>query len=304
MKFLTFKGESGPQLGLLLENDRVLNLSAAWSLWPGQGEVYRIPQHVGDLIGLGEAGIRRVEAIRDECPADCIVELSTIEFLAPIPKPAKNIFCVGRNYREHIVEGNLARGRDPNDFPKAVEFFTKAPTTVTGHRQPVKRHAHVTDFLDYEVELGVVIGKRGVDISRADAYNHVFGYTVVNDITARDRQLAHGQWFKGKSLDTTCPIGPYVVHRSAIPDPHKLSISLDVNGETRQKANTSSLLFSVPDVIAELSAGLTLEPGDVIATGTPSGVGLGLKPQKKLNVGDVVKARVEGIGELENRIVE
>ena len=304
MKFLTFKGESGPQLGLLRDGRSVINLSAAWDTRSGVAGSGNVPTHVGELIELGDAGITAVQEIRDNDPARFVIDLDQIEFLAPIPFPRKNVFCVGRNYREHIIEGNLARGRDPNDFPKAVEFFTKAPTTVTGHRQPVKRHAHVTDFLDYEVELGVVIGKRGVDIPVDEAYKYVFGYTVVNDVTARDRQLAHGQWFKGKSLDTTCPIGPYVVHRSSIVDPHKLRISLDVNGEPRQDANTSSLLFTVPDVISELSAGLTLEPGDVIATGTPSGVGLGLNPQKKLNVGDIIRARIEGIGELENRIVE
>ena len=157
-------------------------------------------------------------------------------------------------------------------------------------------------MLDYEVELAIVIGREGRDIAVEQAFDHVFGYTIVNDITARDLQVRHGQWFKGKSLDGTCPIGPVVALRSAIPDPNALEIQLSVNGELRQSSNTSDMLFSVAQIISEVSAGMTLEPGDIIATGTPSGVGLAFNPPRSLNVGDVISARIEHIGELTTTI--
>ncbi|MBP6307974.1 MAG: fumarylacetoacetate hydrolase family protein [Giesbergeria sp.] len=224
--------------------------------------------------------------------------------LAPLPRPGKNVFCVGRNYRLHIIEGNLAAKRDPNDFPKAAEFFSKPWTTVIGPGDSIQRHAKHTRILDYEIELGIVIGKGGVDIARESALEHVFGYTIINDVTARDLQKRHGQWFKGKGLDTTCPMGPWVVHRSAVPDAQALHMELDVNGEVRQNASTQDMLFDVPAIIEQLSAGLTLHPGDVIATGTPSGVGFAMTPPRCLEPGDVIRARIDGLGELVNTVVD
>lgn len=221
--------------------------------------------------------------------------LARIKLLSPIPRPAKHIFCVGRNYAEHAKE----RGAE---VPTVPVFFTKPPTAVIGQEAPVI-HWPVTQNLDYEVELAVVIGKRGRDIPRAQAAEHVFGYTILNDITARDLQKKHTQWFKGKSLDTFAPLGPWIVHRSALPNPHTLRIALRVNGETRQEANTADMIFKIEDLIEVLSAGMTLEPGDIIATGTPSGVAAGFDPPKWLTVGDVVEAEVEGIGILRNPIV-
>lgn len=295
MRLFSFSGTDSPRLGVLRSDGKALDLTQGWV-----GDA--APRTVMDLIALGPAGLERARQVLAAAGEGTFRAFDELAVLAPIPRPGKNIFCVGRNYRAHIVEGNLARGRDPDDFPRAIELFTKPPTTVVGHRAEVLRHAEVTAQLDYEVELGVVIGKAGRNIARGDAMDHVFGYTIVNDITARDLQLAHGQWFKGKALDTTCPIGPCITHKLAIPDPHALVIELDVNGERRQHANTSDLLFKIDEIIAQLSAGLTLEPGDIIATGTPSGVGLGMKPPRFLQSGDVVRARIEGIGELESRI--
>jgi 2-keto-4-pentenoate hydratase/2-oxohepta-3-ene-1,7-dioic acid hydratase in catechol pathway len=218
-----------------------------------------------------------------------------IRFLSPIPRPARNVFCVGRNYAEHAKE----RGAD---VPTVPVFFTKPPTAVTGHDAPVI-HWPLTQNLDYEVELAVVIGRRGRDIPRAEAYEHVFGYTILNDITARDIQKKHTQWFKGKSLDSFAPMGPWIVPRAAVKDPHSLRISLRVNGEIRQAATTADMIFRIDELIEVLSAGMTLEPGDVLATGTPSGVAAGFDPPRWLKVGDVVEAEVEGIGILRNRIV-
>src|SRR5690606_34555956 len=180
--------------------------------------------------------------------------------------------------------------------------FSKPPTAVVGHGAKVRRYAELTDSLDYEVELAIVIGKRGTNIAREDALSHVFGYTIVNDITARNLQQRHGQWLKGKGLDTTCPMGPVVVHRSAIDNANNLDVSLSLNGELRQSDNTSSMIFSVETIIEQLSAGMTLEPGDVIATGTPKGVGFAMTPPSCLAVGDVVSATVQHIGTLTNTI--
>ncbi|GAA5236528.1 fumarylacetoacetate hydrolase family protein [Verticiella sediminum] len=299
MKLLTYLVGDTPRLGLLDEGDIVLDLTSAWRAGDAVGPA---PASVGELIAGGETALRHVEALvpvtralaQPALPAD------EVTWLAPIPRVGRNVFCVGRNYREHIIEGNLARGRDPDDFPKAIEFFTKPPSSVVGHRARVRRHAGVTGQLDYEVELGIVIGKGGADIQREHAMAHVFGYTIVNDVSARDLQSLHGQWFKGKSLDTSCPVGPVIVTRDEIADPGNLDLSMHVNGQLRQQANTSSMLFDVATIVAELSRGMTLEPGDIIATGTPSGVALGMKPPCWLQEGDRMVAEVAGIGRLEN----
>ena len=221
--------------------------------------------------------------------------LRRARLLAPIPRPRKNIMCMGRNYAEHAREGG-------NPPPEVPVFFTKPPTTVIGPGASIIHH-RVTHALDYEVELAVVIGRRGRDIPAAKALDFVFGYTIMIDATARDLQRRHQQWFKGKSLDTFAPLGPWIVHRSAIPDPQNLRLTMRVNGETRQDSSTSKMLFSVAQLIETLSAGMTLEPGDIIATGTPEGVGMGFSPPRWLQVGDGVEAEIAGIGVLRNRIV-
>ncbi|AMG87929.1 fumarylacetoacetate hydrolase family protein [Bordetella bronchiseptica] len=303
MKFLTFSVQEQSRLGMLLDENRVLDLTALLAARPDLGLPGAL-RNVGELIALGEEALARLRepGLLDGVDVGALPTLQAVRVLPPLPM-ARNVFCVGRNYREHIIEGNLARGRPANSFPEAIEFFTKAPTAVIGHGGHVKRHAGLTDSLDYEVELAIVIGRAGADIPREKALDHVFGYTIVNDITARDLQARHGQWFKGKSLDTSCPMGPVVVHRSAIPDANNLAVSLSVNGELRQQDNTSDMIFDVAAVVAQLSAGMTLLPGDVIATGTPKGVGFALTPPRCLQVGDVVSASVEHIGTLTNEIV-
>lgn len=223
------------------------------------------------------------------------VPLARARLLAPIPRPRKNIMCMGRNYAEHARESG-------NAPPEVPVFFTKPPTTVVGPHAPVMRHA-VTEQLDYEVELAAIIGRRGRNIAPDKALDYVFGYTIMNDVTARDLQQKHQQWFKGKSLDTFAPMGPWIVHRSAVPNPQALRLTMRVNGEVRQNSTTANMIFPVAQLIAVLSAGMTLEPGDILATGTPEGVGMGMKPPKWLQVGDVMEAEIEGIGVLRNRVV-
>jgi len=223
-----------------------------------------------------------------------LIPLAKIRLLAPIPRPRKNIFCMGHNYAEHARE----RGNAP---PEAPPFFTKPPTAVIGPEAPIIHH-RATEALDYEVELAVIIGRRGRNIPATEALDYVFGYTIMNDVSARDLQRRHLQWFKGKSLDTFAPLGPWIVHHSAIPNPQALRITLRVNGQTRQDSTTAKMLFPVAHLIESLSTGMTLEPGDILATGTPSGVGMGFTPPKWLHPGDLIEAEIEGIGVLRNRV--
>jgi 2-keto-4-pentenoate hydratase/2-oxohepta-3-ene-1,7-dioic acid hydratase in catechol pathway len=216
-----------------------------------------------------------------------------VRLLAPIPGPARNIFCLGRNYAEHAAERGAAA-------PEHPVYFTKPGTAVVGPGDDVVHHA-ITKELDYEVELAVVIGTGGRDIPRAEALRHVFGYTIVNDVTARDLQKRHQQWFKGKSLDTFCPMGPVLVTADEIADPQALAISLRVNGQLRQSSNTAKMIFPVAQCIEVLSQGMTLLPGDIIATGTPDGVGAA--SGNFLKAGDRIEAEVEQIGILHSKIV-
>jgi 2-keto-4-pentenoate hydratase/2-oxohepta-3-ene-1,7-dioic acid hydratase in catechol pathway len=235
---------------------------------------------------LKREGVNGLTERRLGAPAD------KVRLEAPIPRPARNVFCLGRNYKEHAAE----RGAEAPPHPV---YFTKAPECVVGPGAKVTHHA-VTKELDYEVELTAVIGTAGRDIARAEALKHVFGYTIINDVTARDLQKRHGQWFKGKSLDTFCPMGPVLVTADEIPDPQTLAVAMRINGETRQSSHTSKMIFPVDECIEVLSQGFTILPGDVIATGTPEGVGAALG--KFLKKGDRMEAEVEKIGILANRI--
>ncbi len=220
--------------------------------------------------------------------------VESLQYVSPI-KPNKNIFCIGKNYAAHAREFD-------GTPPENMIVFTKAPTTVIGHGQPIPLHEGVTNELDYEGELAVVIGKKGKAISRDEAEDYIFGYTVLNDITARDLQARHQQFFLGKSLDGTCPIGPWIVTKDEAGDARDLEIETKVNGEVRQHARTSLFLFPIDEIIATLSKGMTLEPGDIIATGTPAGVGKGFKPPRYLKDGDVIEICVESIGTLVNKV--
>ncbi len=302
MRFLTYASRQGPRLGVLV-GELVYDVPGLYRrLFRAQGKTAdgAAPQ---DLQGLIERSsivlVRRLLALARSLPAagrrTLTRPLRDVTLLAPIPRPRKNIFCVGRNYAEHARE----RGVAPPEHPV---WFTKPPTAVIAPFAPVVSHPGTT-ALDYEAELVVVIGRRGRDIARGQALDYVFGYTVMNDVTARDLQHERGQWFKGKSLDSFAPMGPWVVHRSALPDPQHLAVRSRVNGEPRQDASTADMIFSVAVLIADLSRGMTLEPGDLIATGTPGGVGSGFQPPRYLAVGDVAEVEVEGIGTLRNPVV-
>jgi 2-keto-4-pentenoate hydratase/2-oxohepta-3-ene-1,7-dioic acid hydratase in catechol pathway len=227
--------------------------------------------------------------------------LKDVRLHAPIPRPRKNLFCLGLNYVSHMKESSAARGREAK-IPEVPVFFSKTPTTVSGPYDPVLWDKAATEQVDYEAELGVVIGVGGKNIPRASALTHVFGYLVINDVSARDVQLKHMQWFKGKSLDGFCPMGPFVVTADEFGDPQNKRISLKLNGETRQNANTKDMIFPVNVTIEWLSRGMTIEAGDIIATGTPEGVGLGRTPPEYMKDGDVMEAEVEGVGVLRNRL--
>ncbi len=248
------------------------------------------------------AALRRLQERGDDFP-EAWIDASQVQLLAPIPNPVRNVFCVGRNYLDHVREGYAAKGQEAK-LPTVPQFFTKATRAVNSPHGDVRLDPQLTRLLDYEVELAVIIGTGGRDIPSEQAFEHVFGYTVANDFTARDLQRRHEQWFKGKSLDTSCPLGPCIVDRDEIGDPRTLELSLTVNGEPRQHARVAQMIFDIPAIIASLSAGLTLEPGDIIATGTPAGVGFAMNPPQALKGGDLVVSVIDRIGELRNRIVE
>jgi 2-keto-4-pentenoate hydratase/2-oxohepta-3-ene-1,7-dioic acid hydratase in catechol pathway len=262
------------------------------------------PFDATDMVSIIAAGDTALDALRSLIAAPTARSLpqTAVRLLAPIPRPRKNVFCVGWNYLEHFQEGESVR-KTGDDLPKHPVFFSKAVTAVIGPFDPIPFDAHVSTKLDWEVELGVIIGHAGKNIAEADAMDHVFGYTVINDVSARDLQRRHGgQWLKGKSLDGTCPMGPCIVTRDEL-DGRNLRVATRVNGVTKQDSRTIHMYFSLPRLIAELSLGMTLEPGDVLSTGTPQGVGFARTPPEFLTPGDVLETEIEGIGLLRNPVV-
>lgn len=234
------------------------------------------------------------------------IKLADVQVTAPLPKPRRNIFCVGKNYFAHAKEfagsGFDSSAKSGGDIPADPIIFTKVPESVVGPSAAIDMPpAHISTAIDYEAELAVIIGKGGKGITAKDAMAHVWGYTIVNDVTARDWQSRHQQWHMGKSFDTFCPMGPYLVSVDEC-DGTNTMVRCYVNGELRQNASTTDLIFDIPKLIETLSAGITLYPGDVIATGTPVGVGIGFKPPKYLLAGDVVRVEIDGIGALENPV--
>jgi 2-keto-4-pentenoate hydratase/2-oxohepta-3-ene-1,7-dioic acid hydratase in catechol pathway len=264
-----------------------------------------LPASVLEVVQGGAEALRRIAAALEGGGARPL-EAGSYRLLAPIPRPAKNIFCVGKNYVEHAKEfqdSGFDQSSGGQDVPDLPIVFTKAPTSVVGPDAEVVSAHDADGTLDYEGELGVVIGTGGRGITKDDAYDHVFGYTVINDITARQAQNAHKQWFLGKSCDTFCPMGPAIVTADTVADVSELRLTTHVNGELRQDAVVRDLIFDIPTIIATISRAITLEPGDVIATGTPVGVALGFNPPKFLKPGDEVAVEISGIGTLRNRIV-
>jgi 2-keto-4-pentenoate hydratase/2-oxohepta-3-ene-1,7-dioic acid hydratase in catechol pathway len=268
----------------------------------------------GDTIVICQEGAGAERALLNLCGADAQtlsawskneirrIPADSAELLAPIPEPIRDIFCVGKNYYEHAKEFHTS-GFDSSSkdaVPQHAIIFTKATTSVIAPGAAVNSALDKTNSVDYEGELAVVIGRRAFQVTKADAMSFVFGYTIVNDVTSRELQKQHGQWTIGKGIDTFCPMGPWLVTADEIPDVTKLELSTTVNGEVRQQASVSELIFDIPTLIETLSATTTLLPGDIIATGTP--VGVGFSPPKYLQPGDQVTVRISGLGELKNPI--
>lgn len=295
MRLVTFKDRSGIRIGVLSpEGMSLVDLSIAAAQLPR------------DMLGLIEGGTPTMEILtRALANGRARIALDSVRLLAPIPRPARNIICVGKNYHEHAREfhhSGFDAGAIGSEIPEQPIFFSKLPSTVIGPGEPIPAHLDATQSVDYEHELAVVIGKRGRGIPKAQAFEYIFGYTIINDVTSRTLQQRHKQWFLGKSLDGFCPMGPAILTIDAVPDVGVLRLLTRINGEVRQDARVADLIFDIPTLIEILSAVITLEPGDLIATGTPAGVGIGFKPPKYLKKGDVVALTIDAIGELINPV--
>jgi 2-keto-4-pentenoate hydratase/2-oxohepta-3-ene-1,7-dioic acid hydratase in catechol pathway len=295
LKLITFKTQdTAPRTGVMRGDHQAIDLLAAGG---------KPPFDARDMISLIASGPQGLAWIREvAAKTSASIALNSITRLSPIPRPRKNVFCVGWNYLEHFKEGESIRPHVV-DMPSHPTFFSKTPTSVIGPYDDIPYDSKITEKLDWEAELGVIIGTGGKNISQATAMKHVFGYTVINDVSGRDIQRQHGQqWFKGKSLDGTCPMGPWIVTADEVPNPDQLAIACRVNGALKQDSNTSYMYFKLPRIIAELSHGMTLEPGDIISTGTPAGVGHARTPPEFMKPGDVLETEVEGVGVLRNRV--
>ncbi|WP_066054590.1 fumarylacetoacetate hydrolase family protein [Robertmurraya korlensis] len=284
MKLITGKKENKVFVGVLDSTERkVLAVSHTDSMV--------------DCIAKGEEFLQEIHEKIKAASEEDYFQIEEVTLLSPITNPPKNIICVGKNYVDHAIEMG-----SKEDIPEHIMVFSKAPTTIIGPADLIKNHLSITKQLDYEGELAIVIGKKGTNIKIEEALSYCFGYTIVNDVTARDLQEKHKQFFLGKSLDTSCPMGPFLVHKESIGNPNSLQIETRVNGEVRQSSNTKHFIFSVEEIISTISKGMTLEPGDVIATGTPAGVGKGFKPPRFLKPGDQIEITIEGIGTLTNKV--
>ena len=301
MRLVTFRPsiDAAARLGVVLNGD-VIDVQA---LAAARGQA--MPDSMLGLIDLGTSGLAALNKLLEACegvwPAGTAVPQANVQLLAPIPRPRKNIFGIGLNYVEHVAESSRTLDT-AKDLPKQPVIFSKPPTTVIGPGEPIQHNARLTQQLDWEVELAAIIGRRASRVGVADALGCVFGYSVMIDVSARDCRRA-GQWIYSKGMDSYGPFGPCIVTADEIPDPQCLDLWLSVNGVEKQRSNTRHMLFKVDELIADISAGITLEPGDIIATGTPEGVGAGRTPQEWLQPGDVVLAGVEKLGELRHPVV-
>lgn len=301
MRLVTYRAdvESAARLGALA-GDLVIDLARFGSV---KGVPF--PATLLEFIDLGPQAVAIASRLIAECgdifPLGTALPLANVKLLAPIPRPRKNIFGIGLNYTEHVAESAKSLDTAP-DLPRQPVIFSKPPTSVIGPGEPILHDKAITRQLDWEVELAAIIGTTAKGVSRADALRHVFGYTVCIDMSARDCRRA-GQWIYSKGQDSYCPMGPVVVTADEIPDPQTLDLWLTVNGVEKQRSNTAFMLFKVDELVADISKGITLEPGDIIATGTPAGVGAGRTPQEWLWPGDIVVATVEGIGTLRHPVV-
>lgn len=299
MKFVSYRVNQRETYGVYVEKEKTIwNLQALEESVTGERT---LPDTLLEAIASGEEFTERakqwLETADEKEEKAAAVSAEEIEWLAPIPRPSKNIMCVGKNYRDHAIEMG-----GEESIPTDLMVFTKAPTAVIAANEPIPAYEDLTNALDYEGELGVIIGRKGKGISKENALDYIFGYTIINDVTARDLQKRHKQFFIGKSLDGTCPMGPWIVSKDEIQDPHNLNIETKVNGEVRQQSNTKHFIFPIDEIISTLSKGMTLEPGDVIATGTPAGVGQGMNPPGLLKSGDTIEINIEQIGTLSNKV--
>jgi 2-keto-4-pentenoate hydratase/2-oxohepta-3-ene-1,7-dioic acid hydratase in catechol pathway len=301
MKLLTYKTQdTEPRLGFI-HNNQVIDMQDF-----GDISNFPLPNDMLELIDMGFEIIAEITEMIAETPEnffeEIAYEMNEVTVLAPIEKPRKNIIGIGLNYTEHVAES--ARTLDTTGkLPTKPIIFSKPPTTVTATNTEIIKNTKLTSQLDWECELAVIISKKGKYVSKSEALDYVFGYTVINDISARDCRR-EGQWIVSKGQDTFAPMGPILVTKDEIENPHNLNLSLKVNGVEKQNSNTQFMLFNINDLIEDLSTVFTLEAGDIIATGTPAGVGAGRDPQEWLHDGDVVEATVEGIGTIVNTVRE
>lgn len=299
MKFICFKEEYKEKLGVLSQDgDFAIELSSI--------NLSKDFYDMNDLIkNISHSDIEKIKNTLVDNDKTKIITypISRIKLCSPIKRPIHDIICVGVNYKDHLEETKEKFDKESFKEPKNTVYFSKRATETIGTEDTIISHADIDEQLDYEVELAVIIGAKGTNISKDQAENYIFGYTIMNDISARNLQQKHLQWYRGKSLDTFTALGPVIVHKSEIPFPVELNICSRVNGELRQNSNTRCFLADIPSIIAEISRGITLEAGDIIATGTPSGVGLGFNPPRFMKSGDIVECEIEDIGVLRN-IVE
>jgi acylpyruvate hydrolase len=301
MKLVTFRSGKSVSIGAVVGED-VLDLNAAFKAHLGGSfkGAKVVPLDMLGLLDLGTKGLAEAKkAVKATEGSKHLVPLKKVKLLAPIPRPRKNIVCLGLNYAEHVKEGSKA-GAAPN-LPLVPIYFTKPPTAVIGPYDNIV-YPKVTEKLDYEAELAFIIGKNGKNIPEEKVYDYVAGYMAFDDISARDLQSRHQQWFRGKSIDTFAPMGPWIVTKDEVGDPQDLELWCKVNGEERQHTNTSDMIFTIKTIVATLSTGITLEVGDIFATGTPSGVGMA-HPLGLLKPGDVVEVGIEKIGSIKNKVV-
>ncbi|HEQ1859915.1 TPA: fumarylacetoacetate hydrolase family protein [Providencia alcalifaciens] len=301
MRLITYRSDvtAAARLGAIV-NEQVVDLAR---LAEENGQY--LPDNMLDFIDLGPQGVRAgtelLNGYQGQFPAGTAWPVQNVKILAPIPRPRKNIFGIGLNYVEHVAESSRTLDTS-KELPKEPVIFSKPPTTVIGPGDAIEHNSKITQQLDWEVELAVIMGTRAKGVEEKEALNYVFGYSLMIDMSARDCRRA-GQWIYSKGQDTYAPFGPCIVTADEIPDPHSLNLSLKVNGVTKQDSNTRHMLFNVNALIADISKGITLEPGDIIATGTPEGVGAGRSPQEWVWPGDVIEAYVEKIGELRHPVV-
>ena len=300
MKFVTYRvHQDAARLGALYEG-QIVDVARL-----GEALGLDFPDTMLGLIDRGSAGWRALanalENLEDDVALECAFPADNAALLAPIPRPRKNVFGIGLNYTEHVAESARALDTEAK-LPKEPIIFSKPTTAVVAWNDPIRHDRAITQQLDWECELGVIIGRTARRVREEDALDHVFGYTVINDVSARDCRR-QGQWIVSKGMDSFCPMGPCIVTADEIGDPHDLALKTRVNGVEKQNGNTKYMLFNVPQLIAEISKVMTLEPGDVIATGTPAGVGAGRAPPEFMWPGDVVECEIEGIGCLRNPIV-